>query len=196
MSSLEGDPIDELRALQAQALERADPLARRLFLATVQDGRPGLRTLVLRRIDRGLCVLIHASSPKWRALQSGGYEALILWSSISLQMRMRGGLERLGEAELRELWSAKSREAQILDHAYESLPQSAVLDDRGAVLAAVEDARRSLAGRDEIPPAEGSLGLRFIPEHIDDWRSSEPGPPRRRRRSRGPQGWTQVDLNP
>src|SRR5262245_41310792 len=84
----------------ATAQEPAD--ANAMALATVDpDGRPNVRMVLLKDFDgRGAVFYTNTESPKGRELDANPQAALVFhWKSKNRQVRLRGAVERVSDAE-------------------------------------------------------------------------------------------------
>lgn len=90
---------------EAQAQELNDPNA--MALATVDpDGMPNVRTVLLKGHDaRGFVFYTNFESAKGRELLASGKAALCFhWKSLRRQVRVRGPLEQVSDAEADEYY--------------------------------------------------------------------------------------------
>lgn len=169
------DPIAEIVRERERARAAGDPLTDVCILATV-DGRhaPGVRPVVLRDVGpQGLGILISATSPKWRPLQSGRYECLLLWPAIRRQYRVRGTLTPMPDALVERYWQQKVHESRLLDLYYaEVQPQSSVVDSRAAFRDGIEALRRRHPTPDAVPRPALLRGVYVVPFRVDAWHGS------------------------
>ena len=99
---------------EATLSEPADPNA--MALATVDmDGMPDVRMVLLKDADeRGFVFYTSVESPKGRELDSNPKAALVFyWKSLSRQVRIRGPVERVSDAEADEYFASRPRGSQI-----------------------------------------------------------------------------------
>jgi pyridoxine/pyridoxamine 5'-phosphate oxidase len=168
------DPMTELQTERDRARAAGDPLVDLCFLATAAGGQASARTLVLRDLDgRGAGVLLSATSPKWRELEQGGCELLILWRAIGRQYRLRGELEPLEEEHVERAWRAKTHGSRLLDHYYgEGGAQSSVVASRDEFLVGVDALRRRWPTADEVPRPDTLRGVRLVATRVERWHGS------------------------
>ena len=165
---LDPDPIAQFSAWFETAAAEA-PLAEAMTLATVDaDGAPDARMVLLKGWDeRGFRFFSNRESSKGAQLAAAPRAALILyWRELDRQVRIRGPVEQLGEAESDEYFSSRPRESQL--GAWAS-PQSRPLGDReelGARLHEVEE-RFGDEGNVGRPPHWGGYLVR--PDLIEFW---------------------------
>ena len=99
----------------AAAQEPADPNA--MALATVDaDGRPNVRMVLLKGFDEhGAVFYTNTESPKGRELDANPQAALVFhWKSKNRQIRLRGPVERVPDAEADAYFASRSRLACLL----------------------------------------------------------------------------------
>src|ERR1700694_5772866 len=105
------DPIALFAAWMAEATA-AEPIADAASLATVDaDGLPNARMVLIKAADdRGFVFYTHVESVKGRELGSRPEAALVLyWKSLGRQVRLRGKIERVSEAEGDAYFASRSR---------------------------------------------------------------------------------------
>src|SRR6267154_6616948 len=98
----------------ARQAEPSDPDA--MALATVDsDGLPNVRMVLLKGFDeRGAVFYTNMDSQKGRQLDANPKAALLFhWKSLHRQVRLRGAVERVSEAEADAYHATRSRLSQI-----------------------------------------------------------------------------------
>jgi pyridoxamine 5'-phosphate oxidase len=132
-------------------------------------------------------------SAKARELEATRRAALVLyWRELDRQVRVRGRVERLPEAESDEYFASRPRDSQI--GAWAS-PQSEPLPDREALDALVGEIEERFSGGDvPRPPFWGGYALR--PEEIEFWQGQGGRLHDRFRYSRDGDGWRLDRLAP
>jgi pyridoxamine 5'-phosphate oxidase len=152
---------------EAAASEPADPNA--MALATVDpDGLPNVRMVLLKGLDHGGFVFYtNLASQKGRELDGNPSAALVFhWKSLARQVRVRGPVEPVAEAEADAYFDTRPRLAQI--GAWASR-QSAPLESRLILEKAVAAyAAKYAIGSIPRPPNWG--GFRIKPLEIEFWR--------------------------
>jgi pyridoxamine 5'-phosphate oxidase len=150
----------------ATADEPNDPNA--MALATVDaDGRPNVRMVLLKGFDeRGAVFYTNLDSPKGRELDATRQAALVFhWKSKNRQVRLRGPVERVTDAEADAYFASRSRLSQIGAWASK---QSMPLESRLAFEKAVALYTAKFAvGRVPRPPHWS--GYRIIPMTMEFW---------------------------
>ncbi len=161
------DPID----LFAAWFERAATelrLAEAVCLATVDgDGMPDARMVLLKGFDaRGFRFFTNERSVKGEQLAGRPAAALVLyWRELDRQVRIRGPVERLDDAESDEYFASRPRESRI--GAWAS-PQSRPLADRAELDRRVAEVEARY-GDAEIPRPPHWGGFRVVPSEIEFW---------------------------
>ena len=166
-SELAADPVDQFRDWYDRAAREA-PLSHAMALATVgADGSPDARMVLLKGFgSEGFRFFTNLESAKARQLERVPRAALILyWRELDRQVRIRGAVRRLSDAESDEYFATRPRDSQI--GAWAS-PQSRVLADRDALDARVRETEERFDGREvPRPPFWGGYVLR--PAEIEFW---------------------------
>jgi pyridoxamine 5'-phosphate oxidase len=124
---------------EATAAEPRDPTA--MTLATVDaDGLPNARMVLLKGADeRGFVFYTNMDSQKGRELGAHPKAALVFyWKSANRQVRLRGNVERVSDAEADAYFASRPKQAQIGAWASK---QSAPLESRLAFEKAVRPRR-------------------------------------------------------
>jgi len=163
---------DEPLALFSAWLEEAahrepvDPNAMALATADA-EGRPNVRMVLLKGLDeRGLVFYTNLDSPKARELDANPQAALIFyWKSLSRQVRVRGPVERVSDAEADDYFATRPRLSQIGAWASK---QSAPLESRFAFEQAIAFYTAKFALGAVPRPANWS-GYRIVPLAIEFW---------------------------
>jgi pyridoxamine 5'-phosphate oxidase len=151
---------------EAVRREPADPNA--MALATVDaDGVPNVRMVLLKGVDeRGFVFYTNRDSTKGRELEGAPKAALVFhWKSLTRQVRVRGTVEPVTDAEADAYFATRARLAQI--GAWASR-QSAPLESRLAFEKAVAlFTAKYLVG--PVPRPPNWSGYRVVPEAIEFW---------------------------
>ena len=146
--------------------EPADPNA--MALATVDaDGLPDVRMVLLKGFDqRGLVFYTNLDSQKGRELDRNPKAALLFhWKSRNRQVRLRGPVEPVADAEADGYFATRSRLSQIGAWASK---QSAPLESRLAFEKAIARYTAKFAVGSVPRPPHWS-GLRIAPMSIEFW---------------------------
>ena len=165
------DPIDRFRELfaRAQAADRTaipDPTA--MSLATVDDkGQPSVRIVLLKEFDdRGFVFSTNYHGRKGRELLVNAKAALCFyWPALGMQVRVEGGVEKVGGTEADAYFATRERPSQI--GAWASR-QSEPIVAEGDLEKRVRKYETEFEGRD-VPRPPFWSGFRVIPERIEFW---------------------------
>ena len=178
---------------EASASEPNDPNA--VALATVDaDGLPDVRMVLLKGFDeRGFVFYTNFESAKGREILGSMKAALCFhWKSLRRQVRVRGPVEVVGDAEADAYYASRPRGSRIGAWASK---QSRPLESRFALEKAVAEYTARYAVGD-IPRPKHWSGFRIVPQTVEFWHDR---PFRLHDRvvfSRGPDGWDRTRLYP
>jgi pyridoxamine 5'-phosphate oxidase len=191
---LDPDPIAQFRAWFALAAEQA-PLPEAVTLASVDaDGAPDARMVLLKGADEaGLRFFTNYGSAKAAQLDLNRRAALVVyWRELDRQVRFRGTVVRLDEAESDAYFAARPRDSQI--GAWAS-PQSEPLSSRQQLDRLVGEAEARFAGAD-VPRPERWGGYLLRPLTVEFWQGQVGRLHDRFRYSREGELWTIERLAP
>jgi len=161
------DPIALFGQWMAEATA-AEPIADAASLATVDaDGLPNARMVLIKAADdHGFVFYTHVESVKGRELLARPEAALVLyWKSLGRQVRARGPIERVSEAEADAYFASRPRGAQV--GAWASR-QSRPLPSRKKLEEATAEVERKYEGK-PVPRPAGWSGYRLAPREIEFW---------------------------
>jgi pyridoxamine 5'-phosphate oxidase len=151
---------------EAQAKEPNDPNA--MALATVdEEGLPNVRMVLLKDFDeRGFVFYTNFESQKGQEILSAGKAAVVFhWKSLRRQIRVRGVIEKVSDAEADTYFSSRPRDSRIGAWASQ---QSRPLEGRFALETAVAMyAAKYAIGNVPRPPHWS--GFRIQPLSIEFW---------------------------
>lgn len=153
---------------EAEMSEPNDPNA--VALATVDaQGLPNVRMVLLKAFGpEGFIFYTNSESAKGLELAGNLKAALLLfWKSLHRQVRIRGPVEVVSEAETDAYFATRSRESRIGAWASQ---QSRPLASRAALEEAVERHEAEFAGRD-VPRPSYWKSYRVVPLEIEFWAS-------------------------
>jgi pyridoxamine 5'-phosphate oxidase len=180
---------------EARRAEPADPDA--MALSTVdRDGLPNVRMVLLKGFDEGGFVFYtNQGSQKGQELADRAAAAAVFhWKSLKRQVRLRGTVEQVSDAEADAYFASRARLSQIGAWASK---QSAPLESRLAFekAVAVVTARYGLG---PVPRPPFWTGYRIVPSVIEFWQDR---PYRLHdrvefRRKAPDGGWTKTRLYP
>ena len=150
----------------AEASEPNDPTA--MSVASVDaDGMPNVRMVLMRRWDeRGIVFFTNFESQKGTELLANGMAAANFhWKSQRKQVRFRGPVEVVSDAEADEYFFSRPRGSRIGAHASK---QSRPLESRFALEKAVA-VWSAKFGVGEVPRPDYWSGFRIRPVSIEFW---------------------------
>jgi len=150
----------------ANTSEINDPNA--MALATTDDdGMPDVRIVLLKAIDgRGLSFFTNTQSAKGRALAAHPHAALCFhWKSIRRQVRFRGKIEPVSDAEANAYFASRARGSQIGAWASQ---QSQTLKSPEALKERVAETEARFDGQD-VPRPDDWSGFLLVPYAAEFW---------------------------
>jgi pyridoxamine 5'-phosphate oxidase len=177
----------------AKATEPND--ANAMALSTVDaDGAPDSRMVLLKDVDaRGFTFYSNAESAKGGQLATRPQAALLFhWKSLRRQVRVRGKVEPVTQAEADAYFASRARESRIGAWASD---QSRPLESRDVLEATVARETARFEGGD-VPRPERWTGWRVIPDHVEFWRDRPFRLHDRLRFDRDGAGWIRTRLQP
>ena len=167
--SLAGTWHEQLAGWLADAVTAGLPEPNAMVLATADaEGRPSSRTVLAKGLDaRGVVFFTNFTSSKMHDLRSIRYASTTFpWIALHRQVHLRGPIEKITAAETAAYWATRPRGSQL--GAWAS-PQSAVLRDRRALDATLEQATLRFAGVERVPVPPHWGGVRIRPECVEFW---------------------------
>ncbi len=162
------DPIALFENWLSAAMEAElnDPHA--MALATVDsDGMPDVRMVLLKGIDaRGFVFYTNSQSAKGKQIKEQSKAALCFhWKSVRRQVRVRGDVERVSEAESDDYFASRARGSQIGAWASD---QSQQVVSREALMEATKTVENKYEGKN-VPRPPHWYGWRVKPQSIEFW---------------------------
>jgi pyridoxamine 5'-phosphate oxidase len=151
---------------EARASEPNDPNA--MALATVDaEGMPDVRMVLMNGLSpEGFVFYSHINSAKGRELAANPNAALLFhWKSLRRQIRVRGPVNPVSDAEADAYFAGRPKQAQIGAWASK---QSQPLESRHAFEKAIAlNAAKYAIGNVPRPP--GWSGWRIVPQSMEFW---------------------------
>lgn len=150
---------------EAEAVEPNDPNA--IALATVDpDGMPNVRMVLLKEIEpEGFVFYTNYESAKGQELAANGKAAFVMhWKSLRRQIRVRGLVEKVEEAQSDAYYNSRSLQSRLGAWASH---QSRPLTTRAALMAEVAKVTAKHGPNPKRPPYWG--GYRIVPTEIEFW---------------------------
>jgi len=189
------DPFDLFSAWLAEALASEPNDGNAMALATVDEtGLPDVRMVLLKDVDpTGFVFYTNLESAKGRQLAANPRAALLFhWKSLRRQVRVRGAVTLVSDAEADAYFATRTRQAQIGAWASD---QSRALPDRLALEKRIAKAglRFGLAAPPRPPHWSG---FRLAPQGFEFWRDRPFRLHERLVFERARGGWAQSRLFP
>ncbi|MCA1934177.1 MAG: pyridoxamine 5'-phosphate oxidase [Asticcacaulis sp.] len=179
--------------IDARAKEPNDPNA--MTVATVDaDGMPDARMVLLKDFDRqGFVFYTNTQSAKGRQILGARKAALLFhWKSLRRQVRIRGTVELVSDAEADEYFASRARNSQIGAWASE---QSRPLESRFALEKRVAEYGLKF-GIGAVPRPPHWTGFRIVPSEMEFWRDKPFRLHDRLKFERTGDGWVKSKLYP
>ena len=164
------DPVLEFESWFDQAVNLELELPNAMVLATVKDGKPAARYVLLKSFGQdGFVFFTHAVSAKGRQLADNPYAALVFyWSPIHRQVRVEGRVVGVSEQEADEYFASRPHGSRV---AVWVADQSSEVESRTYLEERMAQLEEEYPG--EVPRPETWTGYRVIPESIEFWQGRE-----------------------
>lgn len=161
------DPLAQFAGWYAAAEKAGIADANAATLATVADGQPTARIVLLKGVDDGAFVFFtNWESRKARELDANPRATLLFfWRELERQVRVEGAARRVTPEVADAYFATRPRESQL--GAWAS-PQSAVIPDRDTLIRAFKDAERRF-GASPIPRPVHWGGYAVTPIEVEFW---------------------------
>jgi pyridoxamine 5'-phosphate oxidase len=189
------DPIALFERWFEEALQREPNDANAMTLATVDaEGMPDARMVLLKGVDAGgFTFFTNLQSAKGRELAAHPKAALVFhWKSLRRQVRVRGDVSPVTEAEADAYFASRARSSQIGAWASD---QSRELPDRLAFERRIAEMGLKF-GLGAVPRPPHWSGFRLAPRSIEFWRDRPFRLHERLAFDRADGGWTVRRLYP
>ena len=179
---------------EARAKELNDSNA--MSLATVDaDGMPDVRVVLLKEVTpAGFVFFTNLKSNKGEQLSANPVAAMgFHWKSLRRQVRIRGTVARVTDAEADEYFSTRAAQSRISAIASD---QSRPLADRAAFEQRIAELSEVYGDGPDIPRPEFWGGFRLTPSEIEFWQDQAFRMHDRLRFTRKGEGWETGRLYP
>jgi pyridoxamine 5'-phosphate oxidase len=162
------DPVDQFRVWFDQACAAGILEPNAMSLATAwQDGRPSVRTVLLKQYDeRGFVFFTNLESKKARQLAVNANACLLFpWLGLERQVILHGGVEKISTAETMKYFVTRPLGSQLAAWAS---PQSSAITSRKLLEMKWDEMKRKFAdGKVPLPSFWG--GYRVKPVEFEFW---------------------------
>jgi pyridoxamine 5'-phosphate oxidase len=188
------DPLEQFAAWFGDAERAGVDVPEAVALATATpDGAPSARMVLVKDFgEAGFVFYSNYESRKGRELEENPRAALLFyWHSLRRQVRIEGGVERLGAEESNAYFQTRPLGARLSAWASR---QSEVMESRRALEDAVEELRGHVGEELSAPPHWGGYVLR--PRVFEFWQHREDRLHDRLRYRRDGSVWVRERLAP
>ena len=165
-AALGDNPLAAIDDWLSAAFSAGVPQANAMSLATVSsEGRPSVRTVLLKGVDHGLVFYTNYESKKGSDIAQTGVAAVsVTWVEVHRQIRASGRVEFVSAEMSDRYFESRPHGAQI---AAAASSQSEILADRDELIRRTEDLEGKYPDVVPRPPHWG--GYRLIPDRIEFW---------------------------
>jgi pyridoxamine 5'-phosphate oxidase len=165
-ADVSNDPFEQFSRWFEQAQKAQVPEPNAMTLATVDEGRPSARIVLLKGIDSGFCFYSNFESRKGQEMAANPHAALVfLWHSLERQVRVEGRVEKVEDAVADAYFSSRPLSSQL--GAWVS-PQSQVIASREVLENKESELSKQFSGTTLKRPQHWG-GYRVLPEMIEFW---------------------------
>lgn len=195
VADLDSDPMRQWQRWYDEAVAAGVTEPNAMALSTLgTDGVPDVRFVLVRGVDeRGLAFYTNLTSVKARQLDAHPSAAAAFgWLQLQRQVRVRGSVERVSDAESDDYFASRPRGSRI--GAWAS-PQSRPIADRAELEALVRAADAAHPGENVPRPGHWG-GYRIVPSELEFWQGRRSRLHDRLRYVRSDGAWTIERLAP
>ncbi len=190
------DPLRQLERWREDARAAGVREVEAAALATASaDGTPSVRMVLVKTIEpSGAVFFTNYESLKGSDLAANPRAALLFhWDPLGRQVRIAGGVARVGAEETAAYARSRARRSQLSALAS---PQSRVISDREELERRVTELERRYAGVEPLPVAPNWGGFRLAPDTFEFWQQRADRLHDRLRYRRDGERWTIERLAP
>ncbi|MEL6134941.1 MAG: pyridoxamine 5'-phosphate oxidase [Bacteroidota bacterium] len=161
-------PIKQFEAWFEAAVESQVNEPNAMSLATVHNGRPSIRIVLLKGFDdKGFVFFTNYESKKATEMAGNDQVALtFFWPELERQIRIEGKVAKISEAESDAYYQSRGRGSRI--GAWAS-PQSKVIEDRSILEQRVAEIEAKFEGQARFPKPDYWGGYRVEPDYLEFW---------------------------
>lgn len=162
----DADPVKQFEIWLNEAITAKANEPTAMNLATVSDGKPAARVVLLKEVtEQGFVFFTNYRSRKGRAIEQNPYAALtFFWAELERSVRVEGRVEKIGAAESDAYFATRPYTSRV--GAWASA-QSEVLSGKNALVAKAAKIAAMHPLKVPRPPHWG--GYVVIPERIEFW---------------------------
>ncbi|MEL6592061.1 MAG: pyridoxamine 5'-phosphate oxidase [Bacteroidota bacterium] len=167
-SQIADNPIVQFERWFQAAVAAEVPEPNAMILATVADGQPSARVVLLKGFDeRGFCFYTNYESRKGQELAANPKAALtFFWPELERQIRLEGTIEKVSPEESDTYYQSRGRASRL--GAWAS-PQSQVIEDRSLLEERVQEVSQRFEGQETFPRPGFWGGFRLRAHYLEFW---------------------------
>lgn len=164
---LDANPITQFKVWFDEAFTAKLPEPNAMNLATVSNGKPSARIVLLKDIkENGFVFFSNFDSHKGKAMEENPFVSLtFLWIELERQVRIEGKVQKMPDSYSTAYFHSRPRTSQL--GAWVS-PQSQVIPNREFLEEQLLRVSERFEGN-EIPKPENWGGYLVVPEIIEFW---------------------------
>ena len=167
--AVDADPIRQFQRWLQEAIAAQLPEPNAMTLATIKEGAPAARVVLLKGVDEGFIFFTNYLSDKGRELAENPCAALVfLWLALERQVRIEGSIAKIASAESQAYFHSRPRGSQIGALASQ---QSQVVANRQILERRFEDLAQQYP--ETVPMPEHWGGYRLLPHTLEFWQGRQ-----------------------